>query len=43
MGEHQQVAGGDPVGDLCLPDLGLLLVRQQDHDDVPAACGVRDT
>jgi len=27
VGEHQQVAGGDPVEDLGLPELGLLLVR----------------
>ena len=37
VGEHQQVAGGDPVPDLGLPDLGLLLVRQQDHHHVAAA------
>ena len=40
MAEHEQVAGGDPVGDLRLPDLALLLVGQQDHDDVAAAGGV---
>ena len=42
VGEEQQVAGGDPVGDLALPDLGLLLVGQQDHHDVAAAGGFGD-
>ena len=42
MGEHQQVALGDPVGDLGLPDLGLLLVGEQDHHDVAPAGGVGD-
>ena len=37
VGEEQQVAGGDPVGDLGLPDLGLFLVGQEDHHDVAAA------
>jgi hypothetical protein len=35
--EHEQLAGRDPVADLGLPDLGLLLVRQQDHHHVAAA------
>src|SRR5262249_59125211 len=39
VGEHQEVAVCDPVGDLLAPDLGLLLVGNQDHPDVaPAAC-----
>ena len=42
VGEQEQVAGRDAVGDLRLPDLGLLLVRQQDHHDVAAAGGVGD-
>ena len=42
VGEHEQVAGRDPVGDVGLPDLGLLLVREQDHHDVAAAGGVGD-
>ena len=42
VGEEQQVAGRDPVADLGLPDLGLLLVGQQDHHDVPRARGVGD-
>ena len=42
VGEEQQVAGRDPVGDLGLPDLGLLLVGQQDHHDVAAAGGFGD-
>ena len=42
VGEQQQVAGRDPVVDLGLPDLRLLLVGQQDHHDVAAAGGVGD-
>ena len=42
VGEEQQVARRDPVGDLGLPDLGLLLVGQQDHHDVAAAGGFGD-
>ena len=42
VGEHQEVALGDPVADLALPDLGLLLVGEQDHHDVAAAGGVGD-
>ena len=42
MGEHQEVALGDAVGDLVAPDLGLLLVGDQDHHDVAAAGGVGD-
>ena len=42
VGEEQQVAGGDAVGDLLAPDLGLLLVGQQDHHDVAAAGGFGD-
>ena len=42
VGEHEQVAVGDPVGDLRVPDLGLLLVGEQDHHDVAAAGGVGD-
>ncbi len=41
VGEHEQVAVGDAVGDLLVPDLRLLLVGQQDHHDVAAAGGVR--
>jgi hypothetical protein len=41
VSEHQQVALGDPVRDLLAPDLGLLLVREQDHDHVAPAGGVR--
>ena len=40
--EQQEVAGGDAVADLALPDLRLLLVRQQDHHDLALAGGVRD-
>ena len=40
--EEQQVARGDPVRDLGLPDLSLLLVGEQDHDDVAAAGGFGD-
>jgi len=36
VGEEEQVAGRDPVGDFRLPDFGLFLVRQQDHHDVAA-------
>ena len=32
-----RLPGRDPVADLVLPDLGLLLVGQQDHHDVAAA------
>ncbi len=42
MGEHQHVAGGDPVGDLGGPDLGLLLIRQQDHHQIAATGGFGD-
>ena len=42
VGEHEQVALGDPVGDLALPDLRLLLVGEQDHHHVAAAGGVGD-
>ncbi len=42
VGEEQQVAGGDAVGDVGLPDLGLLLVGQQDHHRVAAAGGFGD-
>jgi hypothetical protein len=42
VGEHEQVPGRDPVGDVGFPDLGLLLVREQDHHDVAAAGGVGD-
>ncbi len=42
VGEHEQVAGRDPVLDLALPDLGLPLVRKQDHHDVALAGGVGD-
>ena len=42
VGEHQQVTLGDPVADLALPDLGLLLVRKQDHHDVAATRRVGD-
>ena len=42
VGEHQQVPGSDPVGDLRLPDVGLALVGKQDHDDVALAGGVGD-
>ena len=42
MREQEQVAGRDAVLDLVLPDLGLLLVRQQDHHDVALAGGVGD-
>ena len=42
VGEHQQVAGGDPVGDVRFPDLRLLLVGKEDHHDVAAAGGVGD-
>jgi hypothetical protein len=40
VGEHQQVAFGDPVADLAFPHLGLALVGQQDHHDVAGARGV---
>ena len=42
MGEEQQVAGSDPVGDLGVPDLALFLVGQQDHHHVAAAGGFGD-
>jgi hypothetical protein len=42
VGEEEQVAGGDPVGDLRLPDLRLPLVGEENHDDVAAAGGVGD-
>ena len=42
VGEHQQVAVGDPVGDLGATDLGLLLVGDQDHHHIAPACSVRD-
>jgi hypothetical protein len=42
VGEHEQVPRRDPVLDLALPDLGLLLVGQQHHDDVALAGRVRD-
>jgi hypothetical protein len=42
VGEHQQVAGGDPVADLLLEHLGLLLVRQKDHHEVALARSVGD-
>jgi len=42
VGEHEQVPGRDPVADLALPDLGLLLVGQQDHHHVTATRGVGD-
>ena len=42
MREHEQVAGGDPVEDLGLPDLGLLLVREQHHHHVAATRGIGD-
>ena len=40
MREHQQVAGHDPVADLQFPDLGLLLVGEQDHHDVASVGGL---
>ena len=42
VGEHQQVALGDPVLDLGLPDVGLALVGKQDHHHVAGAGGVGD-
>ena len=42
VGEHQQVALGDAVGDLLVPDVGLLLVGQQDHHHVALAGGIGD-
>jgi hypothetical protein len=42
VGEHQEVARGDPIADLALPELGLLLVREQDHHDVALARRVGD-
>jgi hypothetical protein len=42
VGEHQKVAVGDPVSDLLAPDLGLLLVGEQDDHHVAAAGGVGD-
>jgi hypothetical protein len=42
VSEHQQVALGDAVLDLLLPDLGLLLVREQNHHDVAATGRVGD-
>src|SRR5581483_8983047 len=40
--EQQQVALRDPVADLRLPDLRLLLIGQQDHHHVAAARRVGD-
>src|SRR5881396_2975046 len=37
VGEEQQIAGGNPIGDLRLPNLGLFLVGQEDHHYIPAA------
>ena len=37
VGEEQQVAGGDAVGDLLAPELALFLVGEKDHHDVAAA------
>ena len=42
VGEHQEVAVGDPVGDLVAPDPGLPFVWKQDHHDVAGAGCVRD-
>jgi ligand-binding SRPBCC domain-containing protein len=42
VGEHEEVSGGDAVGDLLGPHLTLLLVREQDHHHVAAAGGVGD-
>jgi hypothetical protein len=42
VGEEQQVARRDAVGDLGLPDLRLLLVGQQDHHRIAAAGSVGD-
>ena len=42
VGEHQEVALGDAVLDVGLPDLGLALVRQEDHHDVALRGGVGD-
>jgi hypothetical protein len=42
VGEHQQVALGDVLGDLVAPDLALLLVGQEDHHDVALRGGLTD-
>jgi hypothetical protein len=42
VGEEQEVAGSDAVGDVRGPDLGLFLVRQQDHHQLAAAGGFGD-
>ena len=42
VAEEHEVAGGDPVAHLLLPDVVVQLVRDEDHDDVAAAGGVRD-
>ena len=40
VAEEQRLAGGDPVADLLVPDLAVLLVGQQDHHDVAARGGL---
>ena len=41
VSEEKEVAGGDPVADLGLPDVVLALVGQEDHRDVAGARRVR--
>ena len=43
VSEHEQVACFDAVCDFGFPDLGLPLVREQDHHDVSAARCLSDS